>query len=217
MKREDVILLADNGHAKKTPGKRSPIFSEEMKKKYGIECFREYAYNREIVTGIMLELPKYGVEVFDVVPEEIEDIALTTRANRANYRMNEAKKQGKKCIFCSVHVNAAANSGWHNATGWSVWTTKGKTKSDDFAQCMYEAAKEVLTPLGKKIRTDFSDGDADYEENFTVIYKTKCPAILTENFFQDTKADVEWLLSEEGKKAIIDIHVKGVLKYIDIM
>lgn len=28
---------------------------------------------------------------------------------------------------------------------------------------------------------------------------TKCPAILTENLFQDNKEDVDFLLSEKGK------------------
>jgi N-acetylmuramoyl-L-alanine amidase len=32
--------------------------------------------------------------------------------------------------------------------------------------------------------------------------------------FQDNKEDVDWLLSEEGRKAITDIHVKGIKKYI---
>jgi N-acetylmuramoyl-L-alanine amidase len=44
-----------------------------------------------------------------------------------------------------------------------------------------------------------ADGDSDKESNFYVLRNTKCPAVLTENFFQDTKKDVEFLLSDVGR------------------
>ena len=59
-----------------------------------------------------------------------------------------------------------------------------------------------------------SDGDKDYEESFYVLDKTICPAVLTENFFQNTKTDVAYLESEEGKRDIVKIHVDGILAYI---
>ena len=210
-----VIVMLDNGHAASTPGKRSPLFDTAMANKYGMKQFREYWYNREIVSMLIMQLGELGIEVYDVVPEEVKDISLTTRANRANNKYYSCAKQGKKAFLISVHVNAAGNgSQWKNATGWSAWTTKGKTNSDKLAECLYDAAEEVLKPLGKAIRTDKSDGDRDYEEDFTVLYKSRCVAVLTENFFQDNKQDVEWLLSEEGKQAIVNIHIKGILKYI---
>ena len=46
---------------------------------------------------------------------------------------------------------------------------------------MYDAAACFIT--GQKIRRDYSDGDPDWEENFYILSKTKCPAVLTENFF----------------------------------
>lgn len=218
MKRDKVVVMLDNGHAAETKGKCSPLLDEKLKSKYGMSRFKEYWYNREIVSSLIMHLWENGVDVYDVVPEETKDIALTTRANRANRKYYAAKKEGKTAIFISVHVNAAGNgNNWMNATGWSAWTTKGKTNSDKLAECLYDAAEEILTPLAKKIRTDKSDGDRDYEENFTVIYKTVCPSVLTENFFMDNKNDVEWLLSDEGKRAIVQIHVKGILKYIDAL
>ena len=41
------------------------------------------------------------------------------------------------------------------------------------------------------------------------------PSVLTENLFMDNKEDVKFLLSEEGKKQIIDLHVQGIKKYIE--
>jgi len=38
-------------------------------------------------------------------------------------------------------VNAAFSDGkWHDATGWEAYTTKGKTKSDKLAECLYKSA-----------------------------------------------------------------------------
>jgi N-acetylmuramoyl-L-alanine amidase len=44
---------------------------------------------------------------------------------------------------------------------------------------------------------------------------TKCPSVLTENLFQDNVDDVNYLLSEDGKKTIIDLHVNGIINYIN--
>ena len=52
-------------------------------------------------------------------------------------------------------------------------------------------------------------------EDFWVVRKTYMPAVLTENLFMDNKGNVEFLLSEEGKKTIIDLHVEGIKKYIE--
>ena len=41
------------------------------------------------------------------------------------------------------------------------------------------------------------------------------PAVLTENFFQDNKEDVEFMQSESGKKAIVRCHVNGIINYIN--
>lgn len=60
------------------------------------------------------------------------------------------------------------------------------------------------------LRKDMSDGDPDYEENYTIIYKTACPAILTENLFMDNKTDVKFLMSEEGRDVITQIHINAI-------
>jgi N-acetylmuramoyl-L-alanine amidase len=49
------------------------------------------------------------------------------------------------------------------------------------ATFLYDRAEYNLK--GKKIRKDMSDGDPDKEANLYVIKNTKCPAVLTENFF----------------------------------
>lgn len=195
VKLKKLKVLIDNGHGINTPGKRSPDGS-----------LREYAYTREIAIRVEEELKKHGVEAIRIVPEE-EDILLGERRTRANlYKANET-------ILVSIHCNAAGNgTNWMQARGWEAWTSPGETKADKLATCLYEAAIEQLPDM--KIRRDTTDGDPDKESNFYILKHTKCPAVLTENLFQDNKEDVEFLLSENGKRAITDIHVNGILKYL---
>lgn len=99
-----------------------------------------------------------------------------------------------------------------NVRGWEAWTSVGKTKADKLATCLYDAAGRA----GLKLRKDESDGDPDKEGHLYILKNTKCPAVLTENLFQDNKEDVDYLLSEEGKKAIVELHVDGICEYLGV-
>lgn len=192
-------ILIDNGHGENTPGKRSPD-----------GMLREYLYAREIADDLVRELVKMGYDAERIVKENI-DVSLAERARRVNEICG--RYGAKNVILISIHCNAAGNgSEWMKARGWSAYTTKGKTKADELADCLYDAAACFLT--GQKIRRDNSDGDPDWEENFYILSKTKCPAVLTENFFQDNRDDVAYLTSSEGKRNIISTHVEGIVQYI---
>ena len=194
-----MLILIDNGHGLMTPGKRSPDGK-----------FLEYAYNREIATRIVADLIDRGIKAELLVPEE-DDIPLSERVRRVNAACILHGKSN--IILISVHVNAAGNgSKWMTATGWSCYTSKGQTQSDKLAECLYEAA--IKNFPGKRIRTDKSDGDPDWEENFYILRKTLCPAVLTENFFMDNHSDLEYLQSKAGKQAIVDTHVEGIVEYV---
>ena len=190
-------VLIDNGHGSNTPGKRSPDGR-----------LREYAYTREIASRLEMELRKNGIDAERIVKEEI-DVPLAERCRRANeYKASEA-------ILVSIHCNAADNeSDWMSARGWEAWTSVGKTKADKLATCLYEDAEHCLP--GMKIRKDMTDGDPDKESGFYILKHTRCPAVLTENLFQDNREDVEFLLSEEGKRAIVSLHVWGIMKYLGL-
>jgi N-acetylmuramoyl-L-alanine amidase len=76
---------------------------------------------------------------------------------------------------------------------------------------LYEEAEKNFE--GQKIRRDIQDGDADWEENFYLLKNTKCPAVLTENFFMDNKEDMNYITSIEGREAVIKTHVEAIVKY----
>lgn len=198
MEKKSKVVILDNGHGIETPGKRSPDGN-----------FREYKWTREFVKILKIGLEEYGYDVFNIVPED-KDLGLTSRANRANKIIEEYG--AGNCIFVSVHNNAAGmGDKWYNATGWSVYTTTGVTKSDKLANLLYEE----IEALGINTRKDTTDGDYDYEEDFTVIKKTNCPAVLTENMFMDSKKDVEFLTSEEGFISLIKGHINGIRRYFE--
>ena len=194
-----MLILIDNGHGHNTPGKRSPDGK-----------FLEYAYNREIATRIVADLTDRGYNAQLLVPET-EDIPLSERVRRINAHCNTLGKSN--VILISIHVNAAGNgTKWLNATGWSCYTCKGQTTSDLIAECFYEAAKKNFPD--RRIRTDYSDNDPDWEENFYILHHSLCPAVLTENFFMDNHSDLEYLQSRAGKQAIVDTHVEGITEYL---
>lgn len=196
-----VKILIDNGHGNNTPGKRSPDG-------FLRECF----YTREIAAKIVYALRRQGYDAELLVPE-LNDIKLIERVHRVNVYCQSLG--ASNVILVSIHCNAAGNGkDWMKGRGWEAWTSTGQTEGDKLAECLYESALNSFAP-GTAIRTDWNDGDPDKENQFTILAKTLCPAVLTENFFMDNREDVDYLLSEEGKEAIIKCHVEGIKKYIN--
>lgn len=196
-------ILIDNGHGITTYGKRSHDGR-----------LLEWRYARDVAADVVARLRKQGYDAELLVPEDA-DISLGERCNRVNAWCDRLGV--KNVCLVSIHCNAAGDgSKWLNATGWEAWTSKGQTQGDKLADCLYDAAEEVLRPLlpNVKIRTDMADGDRDKEENFTILYRSKCPACLTENFFMDNKTDVDFLLSPCGRDAIARLHVNGIKAYV---
>ena len=192
-------IFIDNGHGLMTAGKRSPDGQ-----------FREPFYNREIARRVVSDLRDRGLDAELLVPED-DDISLAERVRRVNAACFLLGKQN--VILVSIHVNAAGNgTKWLNATGWSVYTCKGQTASDKLAECLCQAA--IKNFPGRRIRTDMSDGDMDWEEGFYILRKSLCPAVLTENFFMDSRDDLEYLQSRAGKQAVVDTHVEGIVEYL---
>lgn len=194
-----VCVFLDNGHGSNTPGKCSPD-----------KKLLEYKWTREIVALLKPELESLGYKVEVIVPETI-DISLTQRVNRVNSLYNKYKKQGYFCFLISVHINAAGGDGkWHDATGWTGWVAKvSSANSKKLAQCLYKQA-EVLKLKGNR----YVPKEKYWTANYTIIKRTNCPAVLTENLFQDNKREAEYLLSNEGKETIVKLHVEGIKDFI---
>lgn len=212
-----MIVLIDNGHGSDTPGKCSPD-----------RKLKEYLKSREIARRLETALQLRFTEAILLVPE-YKDISLAERCRRANAYCDKYGKDN--VLLVSIHCNAAGGDGkWKSAGGWCVYTSPGKTKADDLATALWNAANEglksykerfpILQKQGaydsrqKPMRADWSDGDPDFEARFYILVHTKCAAVLTESLFQDNKADCDFLLSEEGTKEIVELHANGIINYI---
>lgn len=206
--KQPITILLDNGHAKSTPGKRSPVLDDGKQ-------FFEYEFTRDIVKRIAVNLNTSGIPYKIIVPEISYDVPLIERANRVNkYCLTLGTD---KCFLISVHANASGDgTTWMSAKGWSVYTTKGDTKSDKYADIFWNEANLILPAYNITLRQDLCDGDKDFEEDFTILKKTKCPAILTENLFQDNKTDCKFLMSDTGRNAIAQLHINAIKRIINL-
>lgn len=191
-----LTVILDAGHGIETPGKRSPIMEDGSQ-------LLEWEFNREVCNIIKFLLEEEGFKCI-LANDVDEDWGLSARAENINNIYNDEKELGNKCIMISVHGNAMGNGDWMQGRGWEVYTTRKKTNSDKLAKCFLEVFEDIFpdqTLRGHK------------EADFTVIYKTNCPCVLTENFFFDNKEDCQLMMSMEGKIRIAKLHVEAIKKY----
>lgn len=59
------------------------------------------------------------------------------------------------------------------------------------------------------------DGDPDWESDFYILKNTLCASALSENLFHDNAGDLAFLESAPGRQAIIDLHVRGIISYVN--
>lgn len=192
-----VKVLIDNGHGENTPGKCSPD-----------KRLREYAYAREIARRVEKCLRCKGYDAQRIVEEET-DVPLSERCKRVN---DICKQVGtKNVLLVSIHNNAAGGDGkWHEARGFSAHVgLNASSKSKMLAQYLWNEA------IQQGLKGNRSVPAAPYiAQNLAICRDTACPAVLTENLFQDNKEDVELLLSEEGKEKVTATHVNAIVNFI---
>jgi len=195
------LWLFDNGHGGiidgvyQTSGKRSPVWDDGS-------ILYEGEFNRAIVNRLVKLCKDNGIDYVNLVDTQ-EDVSLGDRVRSAN---SIAKSSDKKCIYVSIHANGFDKE---SANGWSVYTSPGKTKSDDIATILFE--KSMREFKGEYMRKDTTDGDPDKESNFYVLVNTSMPAILSENFFMTNYDNChKYLLPEEGRDRVAKIHFEMI-------
>lgn len=195
------LWLFDNGHGGiidgvyQTSGKRSPVWDDGT-------ILYEGEFNRAIVNRLVKLCEDNGIDYVNLVDTQ-KDVSLGDRVRSAN---SIAKSSDKKCIYVSIHANGFDKE---SANGWSVYTSPGKTKSDDIATILFE--KSMREFKGEYMRKDTTDGDPDKESNFYVLVNTSMPAILSENFFMTNYDNCHnYLLPEEGRDRVAKIHFEMI-------
>jgi N-acetylmuramoyl-L-alanine amidase len=175
---------------------------------------REGVVNRQIAESFIEKAEKAGFTCKRTY-HPYEDIHRSLIAQRANkIAMDEAKK-GNQTILLSFHSNAMgiqSQGNGNDANGFSVWTTKGLTESDTLATLWFEEHRK-LAKDSINYRTDTTDKDVDWEENFTVLYYTSMPAVLVENLFFTNLKDAQKLLSPAYHLLSAEAALNAVKRY----
>lgn len=196
-----MVILLDNGHGVTTPGKRSPDGR-----------LLEWSYARDIAKRIEHKLANLGIEVRRIVPEQA-DVPLNRGKDSRVARVNAICREAdvRDAILISIHCNAAGSDGkWHDARGWSVFVSQNASeRSKQLASLLFDEAKKAGLKMRQPLPTQ-----KYWVQSLAICRDTSCPAVLTENLFQDNLADVEYLLSETGRETISELHVAAIMKFI---
>lgn len=192
-----MTILIDNGHGKNTPGKHSPDGR-----------LREWAWARKAAIRLESRLGALGYDVRRIVTEDT-DVPLRERCARVNRLC--AQLGARNVLLVSLHNNAAGADGkWHTARGFSAHVSlNASDRSKRLAALLWERA------IAHGLRGDRAVPPAKYiAQNLAICRDTRCAAVLTENLFQDNRADVDYLLSEAGMNEIIAAHTEAIEAYI---
>ncbi len=194
------VVVLDAGHGGvingvyQTKGKRSPVWDD------GSQYF-EGVGNREIYKKLRAKLTANCIEVYNPNESDI-DMPLRTRTSKINdYIKNNPDK---KFVGISIHSNGFSKESAH---GWSVYTY---TKAS-------EDSKKLSSLLAKEMKVKFPDRRLRGEKTagFWMVKHTKCPFVLTENFFMTNKDECQnILMSEEQQDKIVDMHFDAIMEFI---
>jgi len=189
-------VIIDNGHGEDTAGKCSPD---------GRYC--EWKWTRLAARRLMTELKGRGIRAQLLVPED-HDVDLASRCRRAN----EIFRYHPEAVLVSLHSNASGDgSAWGSASGWSAWVAPGASgAARRLAALLHlEAGRRLL--CGNR----HTPACGYWERRLYLCCNTSCPTVLTENMFHDNRRDVDFLISEEGLDAIVQLHADAIEKYYE--
>ncbi len=176
-------VILDAGHGGiiggdyQTKGKRSPKWPD------GSQLF-EGEFNRAIKARLIEKLTADKIKYIDINPEA-KDIRLSERVKRAN--------KIKDCFYVSIHANAGGGK------GSEIFIADNASRASQLiAETAATEYEKIFLPL---LSSNFGYYWRGVKRaNFTVISKTRCPAVLFECFFMDNKTEcLELLLTKEGR------------------
>lgn len=118
-------------------------------------------------------------------------------------------------LLIAVGLNASTDdSHYHTSQGWSVCNNTSSKVSGTLAESLTTAALRIL---GR--RAISMPGQIPSQRNLSqtaLLSDLPIPAVLTLNLYQDNRQDIEYLLSSVGRQAIIKLHTKGIMDYLNL-
>lgn len=191
LKQSKNLWVLDPGHGGLRKDGSYTTAPNKMFKHYnGLTVF-EGVINRAITSLVIKALVSKRID-YAVVADEVEDTSLEQRVRTAD----AIYAKDKRAIYLSIHSNAGGGA------GWEIFTGPGQSESDDIAKVF----EQFYRTMGKGFKFRGLK-----EENFYVLRKTDCPAILVENLFFDNEREAKYLLTAAGQQAIADIIIAAIV------
>lgn len=138
--------------------------------------------------------------------EKNNEKVITTREKdlyySLDYRTSKANKENCD-YFVSIHMNSATNK---TAKGVEVWVYDEKSK-------LYTLSKDICSNLSKTINTP--NRGVKISKSFSVLRKTKMPALLIEIDFISNSSVEASLKSDKYIKDISDSISKSLLAFVN--
>ena len=138
--------------------------------------------------------------------EKADEKVITTREKdlyySLDYRSNKANKENCD-YFVSLHMNSSTNK---SAKGCEVWVYDEKSK-------VYNLSKNICSNLSKAINTP--NRGVKISKNFSVLRKTKMPALLIEIDFISNLSVETSLIDDTYINAIANSISKSLLAFVN--
>lgn len=196
-------IFIDDGHGADTPGKRSPLFTETVVGTAQTVCageeFRENQFNSALADKLIKLLERAGIEYHHVSPGD-QDISLGERVRRVN-RLCRPED-----VLISIHCDAYSPvnpPAWNQANGVTTYHYTHTSVSDKVARFFHPYLLEGTQRRNRGVKG----------ENFYLLRKTRCRAILLECGFMTNWQDCKWLLDEGYRIALATALMRGILHY----
>jgi len=176
-----------------TPGKRSPEIPPGI---------YEGAFNRRICRIVEFRAQEYKqLDALSIAPGPA-NIPLKARVSF----VNQLYRREKNLALISVHCNAAAARGWSTANGFTIFISRrASDKSKELAQILHERYADIVPIRSRGIK----------QKNFTMIHKTKCPAVLLEMGFMINRREVIKLQLQATQEKIVSAILAAMSEYTD--
>jgi len=156
----------------------------------------------DVTSKVAAMVQQYLIEA-GVKADYIQDDSLVYICNVANDKNYN--------LFFSIHCNSFNEY----SKGIEIYTTRGWTQADIFADCLMQQMIKTFPML--TVRADWSDGDVDKEAGLYVLQNTECSAALFELPFISNPEEEQWLMNENNLREAARAFARAVTDYINVI